>query len=264
MNWENMRSQSIRSFLRSALTLALLFGSEPLLRAGESTELKQIRAQFEGYAQELEFLSLSVVLNDAEKPRFQAMDPSVIDDHAKTVGEVTSRSYSLKAIRGLLEHEDPKVRTLAAVAIFDREDPKLLPELRSLASDHAPTFDGHPKLRETYPPFSGRGPPQKEQTVGMIVSRMLNKYLQAAGYQYGIHAPEGQRGFDHYWKYRKNRSHCASWYAVKLSRACGGSSHVADDTRIARIREIRNEIDQLWRDDKTLIWEAISQETKLV
>jgi hypothetical protein len=73
----------------------------------------------------------------------------------------------------LLKHPDPKVRTLALGAIFQREDGRDLPLIASLINDSALTF---PNLHNVI--GSGGGPQplsefEDSQTVGYVAQAML-------------------------------------------------------------------------------------------
>jgi hypothetical protein len=61
----------------------------------------------------------------------------------KELRELSGDQNSLVA---LLQHPDPKVRTLALGAIFEREDGRDLPSIATLINDSAPTF---PNLLES-------------------------------------------------------------------------------------------------------------------
>src|SRR5262249_15583566 len=101
---------------------------------------------------------------------------------------------------GLLKHTDPKGRTLALAALFDRQDPTLLPHLAALVGDREKTVPevrirrhlmGFPKEVDLLPQDF------KEQTVGSVATELVDYWLQAAGYTV--------KDFESYWDTRKDR-----------------------------------------------------------
>ena len=155
----------------------------------------------------------------------------------------------------LLKHRDPKVRTLALVAVYDLEDPKLLPEISSLVDDPAQTFPTvYPTAHIAWPP---RITPEwlRPQTVGDIATAIVNIYLERGGFHYGPGGIRGQPGFREYWSTRGHRTSVAGWWGVRLARASHSSSPTPEAQRPA-IRKLRAEIDRLPEPDRTyvLLW----------
>ena len=220
----------------------------------EVQDTKQNRNDFERLATELPYLSISSVLYDRPDHLFQVADPKIREEHFRILGKVTDRKYSKKALLDLLTHSNPKVRTLAAVALFDREDPTVLPALVKLCADASATFDGHGELSATRLRFTGIGPPAKKRSVGDIAKKMVAFYMERSGFYYGLEH-RTKPGFADYWDARKNRSYCAAWFAVQLARA---SQCTCPTQRgcIDRIRAVRRRIDDLPADDRTwvLLW----------
>src|SRR5690606_13509949 len=136
-----------------------------------------------------------------------------------------------------------KVRSLAVVALFDTEDPRILPDLVALADDEALTFPRPQQYAAlSLPPKPS--PPLLPQTVGEIASDAVDFYLKAAGYGYGIDGSRNNPGFEHYWKLRRDRDWCTSWFAVRFRRAARGNAPLPTD-RAERVREVRRQIDEL-------------------
>ncbi len=224
-------------------------------------DVEQTRADFEKLATEMPYLCLASVIFDRPDHYFKAADPNISEKHFRILDKVTDRNYAVATLVDLLAHGDAKVRTLAAVALFDREDPTVLPSLVKLCEDKSVTFDGHPELarEELYiegvgPLLEGSGPPAKDQTVGGIIKSMVSFYMTEAGFYYGI-TPKNKPGFAEYWESRKNRVHCAGWFAVRLARASRGIRSTQEDC-IPRIRLLREDIDKLSTDERAwvLLW----------
>lgn len=220
----------------------------------EEVSINQTLSDFERLSAQLNFLDIDAVLYDRDGHLFRVADPQDAVDHREVMRQVKSRRFSQPALLELLRHRDPKIRTLALVALLDREDPNLLLRFVDLAYDTARTFDGHPKLSEEWLRFTGIGPPKREQTVGHIASRMAGLYLAPAGYVYGIDnrsAPD----FDSYWRSHEGREYCAGWFLVQLTRASRGRSPTPPE-RVEKIRAVRNRVDLLPADDRawTLLW----------
>ncbi len=167
-----------------------------------------------------------------------------------------SRRWGVNTLRALLAHDDARVRTLALVALYDREDPRLLPDIFRLVGDEAPTFPALlPDSRAwlTDPPL---GPERlREQTVGGLANAMLRPHLESAGYSGDALGRDGQDGFANYWKTRAGRSSSAGWWSVRLARA-GHATSPTPQERYRAIRSLRAEIDELPEPDHThvLLW----------
>lgn len=227
-----------------ACIMMLVFVALSAAKGADSDEA-QTRRDFEKMATEMPYLAIESVLFDRRDHFFKVADPQDRDTHFRILKQATETKYSKEELLKLLNHSDAKVRTLAMVALFDRNDPTVLPVLVELSNDEAATFDGHGKLSEGWLKYTGIGPPQKSQTVGYIAKKMVAFYMERAGYYYGIKHPT-EAGFEKYWNDRKNRTFCASWFAVQLARASQSTS----------IRELRQKIDALPPDDSpwVLLW----------
>jgi len=233
----------------------------------EVPDMKETRSEFEKYAAQLPYLAVTSVLYDRQDHLFKLADPKVREKYFQILDKVTDRKWQKKTLFKLLHHDNPKVRTLAAVALFDREDPSVLPILVTLSNDNAPTFDGHAELSKFWSMTTGIGPPAKEQTVGQVVSAMIHFYLRPSGYNYGIiplQSPSklikswidrNNRSFSKYWTARKNRSYCTEWFAVQLARASQGT-YPTPQSCINRIRYLRKRIDTLPTNERVwvLLW----------
>lgn len=244
--------------IRSLSSRALLLFVVTLAASSTMSDIQPTRTEFERLAGQLPYLSLDSVLYDRPTPYFQVADRSKSEAHFRILTTVTDGTHSKEALLDLLSHSDPKVRTLAAVALFDQEDPSTLSALVELAEDDAPTFDGvldgHAKLSRPWLGLSATGPPPLKQTVGDIAKKMVGFYMERSGFHYGV-VHKTQPGFAAYWDARKNRPHCAGWFAVQLARASQGISPTQKNC-INRIRAVRRRIDQLPADQRAwvLLW----------
>jgi RNA polymerase sigma factor (sigma-70 family) len=149
---------------------------------------------------------------------------------------------------GLLKHKDPRVRTLAVAALFERQDPRVLPHLAALVSDKEKTVPEVSIRRALVLPNEGLLPQDfHEQTVGRVATVLLDYWLQPAGHS--------AKDFDAYWAARKDRAYCASWFLVRLYRAGQASSHF-EENRAPLIRAVRKEVDALPAEDRdwVLLW----------
>jgi len=143
---------------------------------------------------------------------------------------------------GLLVHPNPKVRTLALGALFEREDPKDLPAIASLMGDSAPTL---PLLHMAATSQGGELPLadfEEPQTVGLVAKEMICFYLAAAKIDVPglrkdpfaltvVEIPRLSAAFKEYWTVRANRDHCASWFLVKFQRATRDTDPVLFENR---------------------------------
>lgn len=231
--------------LPAAVVLArVLWTEEP--PAADATQ-----TAFEHMAARLPYLALSCVLYDRDEHLFVAANDRDRVEHFAILTEATDRAHPRESLVRLLKHSDPKVRTLAAVALFDREDPFVLPAFAELSDDRAPTFDGHPDISREWLRYTGIGPPARSQTVGDVAAGMVRFYLDS-GYADGeAHDPVAGR-FQEYWEDRKHRSFCTSWFCVQLARAVGRGSSVEADVA-SSVRGLRERIDALPPDDRAWV-----------
>jgi hypothetical protein len=208
------------------------------------------REELERLAGQTPYLDLgSVVYHRTDRGEERA-NPTEEAAFQRVLAELRSPRFSKDALIGNLDHPMPTVRSLVAVALFMREDPSVLPLLVPLTQDDAPTFESAGQPRPSF--VLG---PREAQTVGAIAERLVNVYLNQAGFHYGISGHSGQPGFRDYWAARSTRSYCASWFAVQLLRA-GQGTIPTPSSRIGEIRKLRERIDQVPGDDRvwTLLW----------
>lgn len=239
------------SSLASAVLLVVL-GTFAV--GAEKPDMQETRADFERLAAQLPYLSVQAVLFDRPAYHFSAADRNECEEHNRILQEATDGKYPIEALFTLLAHGDPEVRTLAAVALFDREDPSVIPALVELCGDGARTYDDHVMLFATPVDLIGVEPPPVRQTVGDVAKKLVGFYMKRSGFRYGVEH-KTEPGFTEYWEARKNRAHCAGWFAVQLVRASQGTSPTPKN-RIEHIRAVRKRIDELPGDERSwvLLW----------
>jgi hypothetical protein len=167
----------------------------------------------------------------------------------KVLAAISTGKDDARDLIGLLGHKDPRVRTLALAALFQREDAKLLPNLVAMMQDQEMTVPNL-EIRRAQS-IGGKLLPQDfhEQTVGRVAQVLVTYWMQAAGYE--------AKDFETYWAARKDRKFCASWYLMRLYRA-GQATSAFDKKRAPLIIAMRKEVDALPARDRdwTLLWVA--------
>ncbi len=217
----------------------------------ETPAFSAIRTEFAQMADDLPYLTVDCVLLDRPEPFYRAANPEDDRRRERILGRLLDSQYAPEVLHKLSSDENPKVRTLAMVALFDREDPSDLPRFVAMADDRTPTFDAYPPLADVR---FGIDPGPREQTVGDVAQRMVEFYLGKAGVQCGSRRLS-QPDFDDYWAERKDRPYLASWFSVQWARAAQGSLSPPPE-RIDRLRAVRHRIDRLPADDRAwlLLW----------
>jgi hypothetical protein len=211
------------------------------------TDASNARADLEKLAANLKFFALDDTMSLSGVPRAMAQK------YREEVRPLQEKKYSIKDLVALLTHDDPRVRTLAAAALFARGDPKVLPFLVPLTKDPAETFPEPQLTAEPFPPVNALR--LAKRTVAQQVNRMVQTYLIPAGYHYGAEGKYGNPGFEDYWAKRKDRAWCASWFLVDLHRASRGTRPTPREC-IPAVKEVRRRIDQVPEPDRTflLLW----------
>ena len=213
---------------------------------------------FERMANEMPYLSIGSMLYGYTVGSRNAANQKDLAKHYEILHEMASGKYPKDGLIKLLGHQDAKVRTLAAIALFDLEDPTVLPHLVTLTDDNAPTFDRYERISVALdfnkPYYEIKDFVLVKQTVADVAKQMVAFYMERAGYHYGI-LYQGEPGFAEYWAARKDRSYCASWFAVQLARATYGTIPTPENS-IERVKAVRKRIDALPPDERT--WELLS------
>lgn len=215
----------------------------------ETADIAQTREDFEKYAARLSYLPVGEVIFDRTGHALIEVPSEKRNEYSNVIEKITDRAYSEKVLILLLDDVDSRIRTLAAVALFDREDPSLLPFLVRLSGDDAETFPRYEPM-SIASPDSGNRPPPVRQTVRNVAEKMIRFYLEKSGFYYSL-----ADDFRKYWEARKDRAYTAGWFAVQLARASRGISPTQNDT-LERIHAVRKRIDLLPKDDRTwiLLW----------
>ena len=173
--------------------------------------------------------------------------------YTRCMTELVSLDISIDALIDLLEHDDPKMRTLAIALLIDKGDPSALPHIAELLDDDAPTYRIAEGTREAWPrPYVPTV--WAEQTVGDVAEVALAVYCRQSP-RFSSRDRTDRSSFDAYWATYKDLPYCASWFAVKLMRASRGTSPTQDEWA-ADIRRVREQIDAIPGDDRawTLLW----------
>lgn len=166
---------------------------------------------------------------------------------AKEFGRFLEQSnLSANDFLPLLGHSSPRVRTLALVALYDLEDPKLLPVFFSQIKDKSETI----MQAKDGPTGSITARYAKRQTVGYVATEILNEYLRSGGY-FSFSGPL-ETNFEKYWKTHAHLSSFAGLWNIRLIRAVHGTSPTPVE-RIPAIKRLRAEIDKLAEPDRTFI-----------
>lgn len=244
--------------IRTLALLTALFGhalaSTPRQDVAPSEQVR-IRTLFERHASELPYLSLDSVLWDRERGLYSSsVPPLLLEQHTRILRQVTDPAHPMQALLALLSHPSPKVRTLAAVALFDRNDPSVLPRLHELREDAAVSFEAH-IARESEGPgnaggfvrSSGMPPPQGTLSVGGVANAMVHFYLRDC---------DTGPDFPKYWELHGGRSSCVCWFEVQARRAYeGSSSRSADCAR--KLALLRARIGALEPEGQLWTWLAL-------
>jgi hypothetical protein len=237
---ERQQAKAGSTFLREALQLVAL-------RKDEDGDLKELVSKT---ASQIPFLNINYVLYDRSID-LQVRELFTDEEHdAYETFRRLAKSTSDEKWLPLMYHNDAKVRTLAMSALYLRGDPKWLPKFVTMRNDTGKTFPEHqlnpvPKFFfvEVAPAERRKMESFREQTVGGFAKAIVRLYMFSGGYLHGIEGRRGQRGFDDYWKKRKDRDHCLGWFAVALKRASQGNPTEAD--RLSEIKRLREKIEAI-------------------
>ena len=226
--------------LLCVLCVLCVLGSTELAEVcgGAPSSHATTKEAFEQTAAQLKFLAAGDLLYDRFPDRFNPRED--LEAHNKIVADLFARLDSFDDLVPLLKHADPKVRTLAIAALNRKEDPKLLPLLVPLCDDTAATFP-HPGLVAMIPGMEKDITPLEPQTVADLPKAILKQYLTAAGY-------DSAKDFDAYWRVRKDRPFCASWFKIQLDRATQRTVPVPA-LRAPQLQALRDRIDRLPNQD---------------
>ncbi len=204
------------------LTVSLVTAAE------KNTEA--VRAELEALAKSTTHFPLSCVIYNREL----GLRHIIPDEELKQIESRADRLPLLlrdlnkdrTTLAALLEHDEPKVRTLALGALFLREDGRDLPLIATLIDDHAPTF---PELYD--PSFNG------PRTLADHVRPLTVHAVAQAMLQFWGAPGKSMAEFKRHWQKYEGRTRSASWFRVKMNRA---------DRRTSPLQpEYRNDIQRL-------------------
>jgi hypothetical protein len=188
---------------------------------------QSLQAQFERMAKDHSHFPLEAVVQhrivtiwDSEPdgdPAYRAL----ADEQVKLINELQAASFDLPALEPLLKSPDPRIRTLAIGAIFQREEGRDLPLIATLIGDPAQTF---PDFHRSMSSMGGPRPLAEmvnPQTVGDVVQAMLHYWNvpHDGGPSGEGFPPISEQDFKQYWKIYEGRAYSASWFAVSMKRA---------------------------------------------
>jgi hypothetical protein len=175
----------------------------------------------------------------------------LVEEQARLVQELRSLDTNRTALATLLKHPDPKVRTLALGALWQREDGRDLPLLVSLINDPAPTFANLHESMDQAIRFRPVSDFENTQTVGQVARAMLaywgvphaSRPVQVDfvdGSDAGVTADD----FAGYWQKYAGRDYAASWFAFRMKRATRETDPIQP--------EYRADIDRVMADMRAL------------
>ncbi|MGH7941093.1 MAG: WD40 repeat domain-containing protein [Limisphaerales bacterium] len=221
--------------IKLLLCLALVLAGGMLIRAGGQTanDNSALKRRLQELAQSNQYFSLTVVIYERPLRLWPPMQEVTVANGTKIWRPGTNQLaveqlillHRLHALSGnregliaLLASPDPKVRTLALGALFQREDGRDLPLIASLLNDFTPTF---PDLHDSMNQAGGPRPMSEltnSQTVSDVAQRML-AYWGVGHSAAGGYGRVTSSDFAAYWKKYAGRDHSAYWFAVKMKRA---------------------------------------------
>jgi hypothetical protein len=164
-------------------------------------------------------------------------------------------SSNLSSLKPLLGDPNPKIRTLALGAIFQREDGRDLPLIAVLLGDSAPTFPDFHESANSMPGPRPLSEMESPQTVNDVVEAMLAYWGvehggMPAGKDFG--RPDvSASDFRDYWKHYEGRNESADWFAVRLKRATRQTTPIQPQYR-TDIERVLAEMKALPEPDRSL------------
>lgn len=234
--------------------VGVLAGLLSLASAQERTQPSsslQLRLQVEAAADLVGAIDYYGVLYGRIGPRWPSHNPKLEELFA-----LGARTQDGQQIAQLLSHQDAKVRTLALLLLFDREEPTWLPRIAALLDDDAATLP-----TRTAGSFTIIGDREfgarwiDSPCIVFEVARQCLEFYCADFSSSKLRDP--LRRFDAYWRPRRERSHCASWLRVRMQRATGGSTPIRAHTS-ERLRQVRVAVDKLPSPDREYMLIALA------
>lgn len=193
--------------------------------------LRPEAAEFEELARDHAHFSRTVIVDNRELRSRVVDGVSVRGSDALARRQLELRE-SLQALSDrdglptLLEHPDPRVRTLVLGAIFQRENPGDLPLIASRLDDGALTFPDLHNAITSQPGPRPMGELESPQSVGEVARAMLALWgVSPHAYRHRVTTED----FDRYWGRFRGRDHSADWFLFKISRATRRTSPLRPD-----------------------------------
>jgi hypothetical protein len=245
------KNRMLKPLVFAALTIATAH-AQVLNRTGADPTF--VRVEITELAQTNQYFSRSVIVLNQPlhivAADFRSASPLALDQN-QLANSLRAIDPTPEAITPLLRDPDPRIRTMALGALFQREDGRDLPLIATLASDSAQTLPDLHEAASSQPGPRPIGELESPQTVGDIARLMLQVYIgPPIGRSDGpLTTANAMTNFADYWKRYTGHNHAASWFAVKLDRATGYSFPVQANHRSA-IQSALYEIDQLPSPDR--------------
>ena len=205
------------------LTIALLLVA-PATRPADAA---RVRAEVEAAAASVGWLDVGEVVYGRTEAG-EGMFPVPAE-----VAALLDAGFPAEAVLPLLDHDDPKVRVLAAAMLYDQDDPRLIDRLPPLADDAASGFREHKFVPLPLPEDEALTEPRP---VGRAVRAMLRFHLRAA--RVGRYDDEVAAWRD-LQRRRGGRVDTAGTFLARFRRATGGTSPPPPD----RLDDARRVID---------------------
>lgn len=143
------------------------------LACAQAGSTASLESELSALAEQISVLPPKVIIY--ERFLYQGEDLTATEPALKKFVDL---SHSLRkdpsAAVPLLQHNDPKIRSLAMSILFDAEKPEFLPLIHKLTKDTSPTF---PTIKQDDSAIWMRGRENESQTVGMLATSYLDFML---------------------------------------------------------------------------------------
>ncbi|MBS0205357.1 MAG: hypothetical protein JSS49_20835 [Planctomycetes bacterium] len=204
-----------------------------------------LQVQMESAAKRYSRFSTSeIVKNQSQSERRWPRE--MLREQADLRADLLCWSKQPAAVRTLIRHPDPKVRTLVLGTLCVLEEPHDLPLINALVDDKSPTFIHIHQSLNSAPVVTDLTEFESPQTVGEVARAILAPYLATAtSDQSGTVAEQ----FDRYWSARRDRQTCAGWFLVKTQRATRNVSPLQPEFQ-ADLARVLKQLDPLSVEDR--------------